>query len=225
MEKKFKFSENPTASKIVYTVVIAILAVSAIVVGIISASSRKDTTPPDNSGNIVETPGENDDGNQNQGAGNETESPKPTVFVAPTVGTVAKMHSLDTPVFSVTLGSWRVHTGIDISTAEGAEVFSAADGEVSAIYEDPLFGLTVEVSHSNNIKTVYSNLAKDGSIAVAVGDAVSLGDMIGHVGDSAISELADEAHLHFEIKVNDTSVNPLDYLSEESKKASLGLDA
>lgn len=225
MEKKFKFSENPTASKIVYTVVIAILAVSAIVVGIVSAASRKDTTPPEDNGGIVETPNDNGGANQNQGTPNENETPKPTVFVAPAVGTVAKSHSLDTPVFSVTLGAWRVHTGIDISTEEGAEVFSAADGEVSAIYEDPLFGLTVEVSHSNNIKTVYSNLAKDGSIAVSVGDAIALGDMIGHVGDSAISELADEAHLHFEIKVNDASVNPLDYLSEESKKASLGLDS
>ena len=204
--------------------VIAILAVSAIVIGIISAASRKDTTPPENSGDIIETPGGTDDGNQNQGTDNENESPKPTVFVSPAVGVVAKSHSLDTPVFSMTLGAWRVHTGIDISTEEGAEVFSAADGEVSAIYEDPMLGLTVEVSHNNNIKTVYSNLAKDGSIAVAVGDVVALGDKIGHVGDSAISELADEAHLHFEVKVNDASVNPLDYLTEESKKASLGLE-
>ena len=46
---------------------------------------------------------------------------------------------------------------------------------------------------------------------------------IGVIGDTSLSELADEPHLHFEVKVGDVSVNPLDYISEESKSASLGI--
>jgi murein DD-endopeptidase MepM/ murein hydrolase activator NlpD len=127
-------------------------------------------------------------------------------------------------VFSETLGAWRIHTGIDICTDEGADVYAAAGGEVTKIYSDNLLGLSVEITHSGTVKTVYSNLADDGSITVSVGDRVSKGDKIGTVGDTSISELAEEAHLHFEMLVNDSSVNPLDYITEESKKASLGMN-
>ena len=221
MEKKFNFNENPTASKIIYGIVVAILATAAIVVGIISAASTKDKAPePDNS--IVTPPSDEGD---NGGTTGEDNTPKPTVFTSPMVGEVTKSHSMEIPVFSNTLGLWKVHTGIDISAEEGAEVFSAAGGEVVAIYEDALMGLTVEVQHTNDIKTVYSNLAKDGSIAVSVGDKLLSGAKIGHIGDSAISELADEAHLHFEVLVKGVPMNPLDYISEASKKSALGIES
>ena len=56
-----------------------------------------------------------------------------------------------------------------------------------------------------------------------MGDTVAAGDKIGVVGDSSISELADEPHLHFEVLLKGVKVNPLDYINEESKKASLGM--
>ncbi len=218
MEKKIKFTENPTASKIVYAIVVAILAISAIVVGIISAASTKDDTPDDNGG-TVQTP-------------NEDETPDDTdkenealTFTSPAVGTLSAQHSATVPVFSETLGAWRIHTGIDVCTEEGADVYAAASGEVTRIITDGLLGLTVEITHSDTVKTIYSNLADDGSISVSVGDSVSRGDKIGTVGDTAISELAKEAHLHFEMLVNGTSVNPLDYITEESQKTSLGIDS
>ena len=73
-----------------------------------------------------------------------------------------------------------------------------------------------------DIKTLYSNLDRD-SLRVSVGQAVSSGAQIGAVGDSSISELCDEPHLHFEMLVNGRSVNPLDYITEASQKASLGI--
>ena len=218
MEKKIKFSENPTASKIVYAIVVAILAVSAIVVGIISAASTKDETPDNSS---VQTPSNEDTPNENEG-GNENEA---LTFVSPANGTLTQQHSATIPVFSETLGAWRIHTGIDICTDEGADVYAAAGGEVTKIYSDNLLGLSVEITHSGSVKTVYSNLADDGSITVSVGDKVNKGDKIGTVGDTSISELAEEAHLHFEMLVNDSSVNPLDYIAEDSQKTSLGIDS
>ena len=127
------------------------------------------------------------------------------------------------PVFSVTLGEWRVHTGIDISCEEGAGVFASEAGVVSGIYSDPMLGYTVEITHKDDIKTRYSNLSSDLG-ELKVGDTVALGDKIGVVGDSSISELADEPHLHFEVLLKDVKVNPLDYISKESKKASLGIE-
>ena len=143
-------------------------------------------------------------------------------FVSPVVGEVTKGHSLEIPVFSSTLQEWRVHTGIDISANEGSEVFASADGTVSRVYSDPFLGKTVEITHSGGIVSTYSNLAAT-DIAVKEGDTVKSGALIGLVGDTSLSELADEAHLHFSIKVNGVSVNPLDYISDDSKKASLGI--
>ena len=209
MEKNFRFSDKPTAQKIVYGAVIAILCITAVVIGILSASLNKNSTsqPPasDNSQNTA-PPAE------------EKPQEKPVEeklkLSAPTVGEMVKGHSHDTPVFSDTLEEWRVHTGIDISAEDGAPVVAAADGMVSAIYDDPMLGRTVEITHTKNIKTVYSNLTVEDAAFISVGDYVERGDRIGTVGDTSISELADESHLHFEVKLADQAVNPLDYMSE-----------
>ena len=218
MEKKIKFTENPTASKIVYAIVVAILAVSAIVVGIISAASTKEEAPDTNGS--VQTPSD-EDSNESEGGG-ENEA---LTFASPANGSLSQQHSATIPVFSETLGAWRIHTGIDICTDEGADVYAAAGGEVTKVFSDNLLGLTVEITHNGSVKTVYSNLADDGSITVSVGDKVNKGDKIGTVGDTSISELAEEAHLHFEMLVNGASVNPLDYIAEDSQKTSLGIDS
>ena len=222
MEKKINFSDKSVTSKIVYAVVIAILCITAIVVGIVSAASKSKDTPK------VEEPPVQNEGNQ----GNENEAPSPEdppkedsklSFIAPLAGTVNKEHSLETPVFSVTLGEWRVHTGIDISCDEGASVYASEAGVVSGIYSDPMLGYTVEITHKGDIKTRYSNLSSDVN-ELKVGDEVSLGDKIGVVGDTSLSELAEEPHLHFEVLLKDVKVNPMDYINEESKKASLGIE-
>ena len=224
MEKKIDFSDKSVTSKIVYAVVIAILCITAIVVGIVSAASRsKDNTD-------VENPPISD-GTTNEGNGENTPTPDDTPkeeaklsFIAPTAGTVVKEHSLELPVFSVTLGEWRVHTGIDISCDEGASVYASEAGVVSGIYSDPMLGYTVEITHSGDIKTRYSNLSSD-ALELKVGDKVALGDKIGVVGDTSLSELAEEPHLHFEVLLKDVKVNPMDYINEESKKASLGIES
>ena len=223
MDKKFNFSDQPTKVKIIYGAVIAILCISAIVVGIVSVASTKkndpepeapitDDVPKD------ETPNETPDTNED-----ENKAPEKTSLTSPVVGEVVKNHSLDTPVFSTTLNEWRVHTGIDISAELGDKVCAGADGEVTNVYYNNYYGRTVEITHPDGVVSVYSNLDGD-NIAVSVGQSVKRGDVIGLVGDTSLTELADEAHLHFEVRVSGQSVNPLDYISEESKEASLGIN-
>ena len=220
MDKQIKFSDQPTRVKIIYAAVISVLCVTAIVIGIVSAASKSNKTPegevkpPLDSGGSDQLP---DGGNED-----ETKPPEKLTFVSPVVGSIIKGHSMDTPVFSNTLGEWRVHTGIDIAAEEGSKVYASADGEVSAVYSDPFLGKTVEITHRGGIVSVYSNLSTS-DIAVKVGDTVRSGDKIGAVGDTSLSELADEPHLHFGVKVDGVSVNPLDYISEDSKQASLGI--
>ena len=225
MEKKFKFSDNPTVAKTVYGAIIAILCITAIVVGIVAANNRKgdpvtDDNPPasDEGGNTVNPPVENPDDKP----GDETKPPEEKLsFIAPVTGKVMKSHSTSVPAYSTTLEAWKIHTGIDIMTDEEAEVFAVEAGEVTGVYAHPMLGNTVEITHTNGTVSRYSNLSS--SNLPLIGTEVEKGAKIGCVGDSAISELADETHLHFEMLVNNTSVNPLDYISDDAKKVSLGI--
>ena len=106
----------------------------------------------------------------------------------------------------------------------GTEVFASFDGTVSEVYTDPLLGCTVVIDHGYDVKTVYSNLENDDTLA-KVGATVVAGEAIGTVGDTSLSELAEEPHLHFEVSVGGIKANPLDYISDESQSASLGISS
>ena len=105
MEKKFKFSDKPMTVKIVYSMAVAILCITAIIIGIVAAASKPVETPEDNS--PAETPGDNN-GEEKPGDESEKPTPKPLAFVSPLVGVVSNVHDLTTPVFSNTLGAWKV---------------------------------------------------------------------------------------------------------------------
>ncbi len=218
MDKKFSFSDQPTKVKIIYGAVIAVLCISAIAVGIVSVASKKEDVPPtDENPPITDnTPPVEDN------TPPEPEKPKATTFISPLVGTVAKSHSLEMPVFSATLNEWRVHTGIDIAASEASAVYAGAAGTVTKVFYDNYYGRSVELTHPDGIVSVYSNLDGD-TIAVKEGDEVTVGTKLGTIGDTSLTELADEPHLHFCVKVNGKAVNPLDYITEESKSASLGI--
>lgn len=218
MKAKIDFSDKSVRAKIVYATVIAILCMTAIAVGIVGAASKTKDSP------TVEAPPSLDSNQIVNPPLDTTNKTEPSLsFIAPVSGSVSKSHSLEIPVFSLTLGEWRVHTGIDIACEEGASIFASEAGVVSAIYSDPMLGYTVEITHKNDLKTRYSNLSGEES-SLKVGDTVALGDKIGVVGDSSVAELAEEPHLHFEVLLKDVKVNPLDYINEESKRANLGID-
>lgn len=216
MEKRIRFSEQPLTSKILYGVVIAILIFSAIIVGIVAANNRKEETPnvppveENGSGTATPTP-------DNEGEENKDPVKEKLTFMKPMEGEVVSSHSLTVPVFSETLGEWRVHTGIDISAEEGDAVYCSADGEVTRIYHDPLHGMTVEVKHEGDITTIYANLDEMVANGLTVGQTVKKGDKIGVVGDTSMVELGKEPHLHFVIRLKGVAVNPLDYFEEEGE--------
>ena len=219
LEKKFKIKGNPGAAKIIYGVIIAILCITAVIVGIVAANNRKTPAPIPGGTTGDTTPDETPDEKPDEKPSNQKMS-----FIAPVVGKVAKTHSLTVPVYSETLEEWRVHPGIDVSCTEGADVYCVYDGVVTDVYSDPLYGFTVVVDHGNDVVSVYSNLDAASDTLPAKGDAVKLGDKIGNVGDGALFELAEEPHLHFEVEVKGAAVDPLEYISDEAKRASLGIE-
>ena len=133
------------------------------------------------------------------------------IMQQPVSGAVLNDYSGDNLVYSKTMQDWRTHNGIDFAANEGDDVLAAADGTVEAITDNGMFGKTIIILHDGGIRSIYSNLAEDA--AVAVGDNVLSGSVIGKVGNSAAAEVTENSHLHFEVSVNEESVNPHDYLA------------
>lgn len=134
----------------------------------------------------------------------------------PVVGTVEKGHDPTIQVWSETMGDYRVHVGVDIAAKEGTAVCAVADGTVEKVWDDALMGRCVAIAHGDEIYTFYKNLDATLADGITSGASVKRGQEIGSVGNTAISELADEAHVHLEMTVGGLAVDPLDYFSEEA---------
>ena len=130
-------------------------------------------------------------------------------FTKPVDGDVIGEFSGDVLIFSEKLSDWRTHDGVDIKAKEGSEVIASADGVVEKVYSDSM-GNSIIIDHENGFKTVYSNLADFENDPT--GQNVKKGDKIGAVGKSAISDLANDEHLHFEVLKDGTPVNPTDFI-------------
>ncbi len=141
----------------------------------------------------------------------DEEEPKEVVleFMVPLEGEITKDFSDTTLVYSETLKEWTVHLGIDIKADKGSAVFSSEAGTIESIKNDPRYGLTVTIAHANGFKTIYSNLLS--AEFVTEGQTVEKGQTIGSVGSSAVFEIADSEHLHFEMTQNGQTVNPASY--------------
>lgn len=124
-------------------------------------------------------------------------------FVRPVDGPVTspfgyRMH----PIFHVL----KMHTGVDLSAGMGTPIRAADSGTVVQAGWRGGYGKCVVISHGNGLATLY---AHQSVILVSVGDTVKRGQIIGNVGSTGFST---GAHLHFEVRVNGTPVDPMRYL-------------
>ena len=145
-------------------------------------------------------------------------------FILPTSGVLSKSHDASLQVYSNTMKDYRVHLGVDIVTEENAPVYAAADGTVSKIWKDTLMGYSIAVKHSGDCYTIYKNLSEILPEGISEGVSVRSGQLIGSVGESAMVEVAEEPHLHFEMTVADLLVDPLEYFDENALET-LKIDA
>lgn len=132
-------------------------------------------------------------------------------FIMPVDGEIMKGFSKENLVFSETLQEWIIHQALDIKANSRDVVKCSADGTVKAIKSDPRYGLTVIVEHSSGFQTIYSNLLT--AEFVVEGEQVTQGQTLGTIGSSAVFEIADEAHLHFEMLLNSEYVDPSLYIN------------
>lgn len=157
-------------------------------------------------------------GGETQPVGADPEEPE-GIFTLPVSGQLYKGHDATIQVYSNTMGDYRVHLGVDIATAPEAPVYAAADGKVEKIWEDSMMGTCVAVTHKDETVSIYKNLAKELAEGIAAGATVKQGQQLGTVGDTAVVEMADEPHLHFEVTAKGISVDPLDYFSKKDVNA------
>ena len=109
-----------------------------------------------------------------------------------------------TSPFGMRWGS--LHPGIDIGVGMGTPIRAAASGRVISASYAGGYGNLVVIDHGNGLATAY---AHQSSMAVSSGQQVSQGQVIGYVGSTGFST---GPHLHFEVRVNGSPVDPMGYL-------------
>ena len=100
------------------------------------------------------------------------------------------------------------HTGIDIPASRNTEIYAAKSGVVVTSTYNSSYGNYVVVSHSDGTSTLYAHM---NSRNATVGQTVSQGQVIGYVGTTGSST---GNHLHFEVRVNGSRVDPVDYFPD-----------
>lgn len=239
-EKLKNFFKGIRLNRAVYITAVTLLVAVALVVAITVAANRSKKNGADkDNGSLITTPSvttpsvttprppvteapkETDAPVTTPAAPTDVESP--LELKLPVEGNLIAQHDETAQVWSDTMRDYRVHLGIDIATEENAPVYAAADGVVAQVYEDVRLGYCISIKHSDNVYTVYSNLGAQPADGIAAGVSVKGGQLIGSVGNSAMVEVAEDPHLHFEMKVDNVSVDPLDYF-DKATIASLNVD-
>ncbi|MAC81271.1 MAG: peptidase M23 [Rhodobacteraceae bacterium] len=103
-------------------------------------------------------------------------------------------------------GGRRMHKGVDFAASTGTPIYSTGDGVVTHAGWENGYGRLVTIKHDFGIETRYGHMSK---IRVKVGQRVSRGDRIGDMGASG---RVTGVHLHYEVRVNGTAVNPMTYI-------------
>lgn len=106
-------------------------------------------------------------------------------------------------------GYWRMHEGVDLSAPKGTPVYATGNAVVLRSGWRPGYGELIELNHGFGYKTRYGHLSKR---YVQAGDSVTRGQVIGEVGNTGISS---GAHLHYEVRFRDNTVNPIHYFNKD----------
>ncbi len=105
-------------------------------------------------------------------------------------------------------GVYKLHTGVDISATMGTDFTAIADGIVVKAELNRAYGNMVVIDHGGGVQTLY---AHGSQIVATVGQEVKAGDIVLKVGSTGYST---GPHAHFEVRINGSPVNPLEYVQK-----------
>ena len=120
--------------------------------------------------------------------------------VMPVSGTISSRYGVSSRIRVST------HTGLDIACSSGTPIKATADGTVTFAEYNGSYGNLIKVDHGNGVETWYAHCSK---LIGTVGQTVKAGDVIALVGSTGNST---GAHLHLEVRINGTHVNPQNYI-------------
>lgn len=149
--------------------------------------------------------------------GEDTEEESSAVAVMATLG---KNNKITTPLHgritsrygyrtNPISGKYGLHTGVDIAADEGTGIVAAYNGVVKDTGYGEKKGNFVLMEHSDGTQTLYCHCSE---VLVAEGSVIRAGELIALVGNTGWST---GPHLHFEIRIDGSSVDPLDYIKEK----------
>ena len=115
------------------------------------------------------------------------------------------------------LGGRRSHNGVDLAAPTGTPVYATADGIVGRANRFGSYGLYVQIEHGAKLETRFAHMSK---LAVATGQRVHKGDLIGYVGSTGRST---GPHLHYEVRIDGQAVNPIPYMVETEAQQAFAL--
>lgn len=131
-------------------------------------------------------------------------------LVWPIVGNVLVNYSMDKTVFFATLQQYKYNPAIIIAATQGEGITAAADGQVTAIYEDPEIGTAVIMNLGDGYELTYGQLT---DLTVAEGDVVTTGEIIGKVAEPTKYYSVEGCNVYFKLTKDGQPVNPLNRLS------------
>ena len=115
------------------------------------------------------------------------------------------------------LGGRRNHKGVDLAAPTGTPVYATADGIIGRAEWFSSYGLYIEIDHGADLETRYAHMSR---LAVAAGERVKKGDLIGYVGSTGRST---GPHLHYEVRVDGVAVNPIPYMVESQAQQAFAM--
>ncbi len=113
----------------------------------------------------------------------------------------------------------RRHNGVDLAAPTGTPVYATADGMITRANWFSSYGLFIRIDHGADMETRFAHLSR---IAVASGQRVRKGELIGFVGSTGRST---GPHLHYEVRVGGVAVNPIPYMKETQAQAAYANDS
>ena len=229
---KEKENTSPSNSKrLIYSIILAIcvlllVAATVLTVYFVTGSNNEilDTPPnvenPDDPGDPSQPENPDDPGDPSQPENPDDpgkEDPgKPSggegrvAFIAPLAYETCSVE-FNVVYNNTSTDKWYYHKAIDFAADAGTDVVAMGDGYVLSISTSSTLGNLVILQHADGIQTVYRFVEPVSGLRE--GDQVKQGDVIAKVADAYGTEYKDGAHLHLEMLVNGSAVDPTDYIN------------